>query len=87
MTLRQELSKQTADATVIIVAQRISTIGSHDGLAQLAEIDLVAGGVGLLRVELLVACVLAHLLALSSHLALGLACVEEFLVALSECVG
>ena len=61
--------------------------GSHDGLAQLAEVDLVAGGVGLLRVELLVACVLEHLLALSGHLALGLACVEEFLVALSECVG
>jgi hypothetical protein len=61
--------------------------GSHDGLAQLAEIDLVAGGVGLLRVELLVACVLEHLLALSGHLALGLARIEEFLVALSECVG
>ena len=54
--------------------------GSHDGLAQLAEIDLVAGGVGLLRVELLVACVLEHLLALSGHLALGLARIEEFLV-------
>ena len=40
-----------------------------------------------LRVELLVACVLEHLLALGGYLALGLAGIKEFLVALSECVG
>ena len=61
--------------------------GSHDCLAQLAEVDLVAGGVGLLRVELLVASVLQHPLALGGYLALGLAGIKEFLVALSECVG
>ena len=53
MTLRQELSKQTADATVIIVAQRISTILHADNILVLDEGKLVGSGT---HEELLASC-------------------------------
>ena len=61
--------------------------GSHHSLVVLDKVDLVAGLVGLFRVELLVACILEHLLALGGDLALGLACIQELLVALGKVVG
>ena len=53
LTLRQELSKQTADATVIIVAQRISTILHADNILVLDEGKLVGSGT---HEELLASC-------------------------------
>ena len=61
--------------------------GGHDCLLELDEVDLVAGLVGLLGVELDVAGILEHLLAFCGDLALGLAIVEELLVALGKVVG
>ena len=61
--------------------------GSHHSLVVLDKVDLVAGLVGLFRVELLVACILEHLLALGGDLTLGLACIQELLVALGKVVG
>ena len=61
--------------------------GSHHSLVALDKVDLVAGLVGLFRVELLVPCILEHLLALGGNLALGLACIQELLVALGKVVG
>ena len=60
--------------------------GSHDGLLELDEVDLIAGLVGLFGVELHVAGILEHLLALGGDFALGLAVVEELLVALGKSV-
>lgn len=53
LTLRQELSKQTADATVIIVAQRISTILHADNILVLDEGKIVGSGT---HEELLASC-------------------------------
>ena len=61
--------------------------GSHDSLVQLDEVDLITGGVSLFGVKQLVASVLQHLLALSGHLALGLAVIEELAVALCKIGG
>ena len=61
--------------------------GSHHSLVALDKVDFVTGLVGLFRVELLVACILEHLLALGGDLALGLACIQELLVALGKVVG
>ena len=51
--------------------------GSHHSLVALDKVDFVTGLVGLFRVELLVACILEHLLALGGDLALGLACIQK----------
>ena len=53
LMLRQELSKQTADATVIIVAQRISTILHADNILVLDEGKIVGSGT---HEELLASC-------------------------------
>lgn len=53
LTLRKELSKQTADATVIIVAQRISTILHADNILVLDEGKIVGSGT---HEELLASC-------------------------------
>ena len=60
--------------------------GSHDSLLELDKVDLIAGLVGLFGVELHVAGILEHLLALGGDFALGLAVVEELLVALGKSV-
>lgn len=53
LTLRKELAKQTADATVIIVAQRISTILHADNILVLDEGKIVGSGT---HEELLASC-------------------------------
>lgn len=53
LTLRKELAKQTADATVIIVAQRISTILHVDNILVLDEGKIVGSGT---HEELLASC-------------------------------
>ena len=53
LTLRKELSKQTADTTVIIVAQRISTILHADNILVLDEGKIVGSGT---HEELLASC-------------------------------
>lgn len=53
LTLRKELAKQTADATVIIVAQRISTILHADNILVLDEGKIVGSGT---HKELLASC-------------------------------
>ena len=61
--------------------------GSHDGLLELDKVDLIAGLVGLFGVELHVAGILEHLLALGGDFALGLAVIEELAVALCKIGG
>ncbi len=53
LTLRKKLAKQTADATVIIVAQRISTILHADNILVLDEGKIVGSGT---HEELLASC-------------------------------
>ena len=75
------------DQTEAVLKAARADGGGHDRLLELDEVDLVAGLVGLLGVELDVAGILEHLLAFCGDLALGLAIVEELLVALGKVVG
>ena len=72
------------DQTEAFLKGLLADGGGHDGLVFLHKIDLLAGGIGLFRLEFLVACFHQQFLAGCSGLALGLGGVQEGLVAFGK---